>query len=151
MPINLLVLILGLTFWTMLAPGPNPEAIFHGRSTTNAVIGEKRYELEIADDLTERGRGLSWRKTLAKNRGMLFIFEKPGRYIFTMEGMLLPLDFIWLKQGKVVDLKEAVNPTAPDRPSTNIEAKNDFDQVIELNAGEINAARVKLGDRVAYF
>ncbi|MBU0630043.1 MAG: DUF192 domain-containing protein [Candidatus Margulisbacteria bacterium] len=153
MPINLLILLLGLTFWTVLTPPhmSNTEAVFQARPVISATIGEKTYELEIADDLAKRGRGLSWRKSLAKNRGMLFLFEKPDQYVFVMDGMLFPLDFIWLKQGVVVALKEDVQPSKPDHSSTNIVTNTHFDQTIELNAGEIKTTHIKIGDRVSYF
>ncbi|HEV2613770.1 MAG TPA: DUF192 domain-containing protein [Gammaproteobacteria bacterium] len=71
-------------------------------------------------------QGLSGRKSLANNEGMLFVFPKEGFYPFWMKSMLFPIDIIWLdKNYKVVYVKENAQPCTqfdcpmitPDKPA----------------------------------
>lgn len=80
-------------------------------------------------------KGLSGRKTLAKNRGMLFIFDKPGTYCMWMKDTLIDLDMLWLDENKVVTkIKENVSPNSyPERFCAEKPAK----YVIELRAGTV--------------
>jgi uncharacterized membrane protein (UPF0127 family) len=73
---------------------------------------------DIADNALNRELGLSGRRSLAEDSGMLFVFEKEGRYGFWMKGMRLPLDIIWLNKDKQViyvkrDLQPCVSSYCP--------------------------------------
>jgi uncharacterized membrane protein (UPF0127 family) len=85
---------------------------------------------------------------------MLFVFKQPVRLQFTMEKMKFPLDFIWIRDGKVIALTENVPyPGQEGESSVDIRhftIKQKFDKVIELNAGEIEHCRVKIGDTIIF-
>lgn len=153
MPIN--YILIGLVLWGVLVPFQSPSAndrvIFQNKTTIAARLGANIYKLEIADTMSKRGRGLSWRSALPVDQGMLFLFDQSGQYDFIMDGMRFPLDFIWLANGTVVDLKENVSPLKASQSSISFTAKGKFDQAIELNAGEIKKNGLKPGDRVIYF
>lgn len=57
-------------------------------------IDNKDIRVEVADTPKERKQGLSGRKNLAKDKGMLFVYKKPQKHSFWMKNMLFPLDFI---------------------------------------------------------
>src|SRR3972149_3295989 len=64
-------------------------------------IGDKSITVEIADSIEERGKGLSDRTSLKEDAGMLFIFAKKDVFpSFWMKDTLIPLDFIWINDGK---------------------------------------------------
>lgn len=74
-------------------------------------LGGTTLLVEIADQPEEHGRGLSGRQSLSQGWGMLFIFDKPGRYSFWMYGMLFSLDIIWLdKEARAVHLVTEAQP-----------------------------------------
>lgn len=84
--------------------------------------------LNVEPVYTEAARehGLSGRKYLAKNSGMLFVFPKEDYYAFWMKDMLFPIDIIWMdKNYKVVYIKKNVQPCTllhcvqyiPDKPA----------------------------------
>ena len=110
-----------------------------------AQIGNKTYKLEVAETIEQKSQGLSGRKRLAQNKGMLFVFPKIKHHAFWMKEMYFPLDFIWLQDNTVVDLTENVmlknDPFSGRRKHT---------KVIELNAGQIKESQIKIGDTV-YF
>jgi len=118
-----------------------------------AEIGSKKYTLEVADTIGKREQGLSNRKNMDKNQGMIFIFEQPDNYKFCMYNMLFPLDFIWIRHDKVVNLTPDVPP--PPTPNdykdvTAFTVAEKFDKVIELNAGQIKSSKIKIGDAMKF-
>jgi uncharacterized membrane protein (UPF0127 family) len=57
---------------------------------------------ELADTTEKRARGLMFRDTLPRDRGMLFTFAEPGHWTFWMKNTRLTLDIIWLDRQKQV-------------------------------------------------
>ncbi len=79
--------------------------------TGKICFGENCFEVEIAETIFEKAKGLSDRKSLDENRGMLFTFRFMSHHIFWMKNTLIPLDIIWLdKNYKVVDIRENNKP-----------------------------------------
>lgn len=105
--------------------------------------------VEIADSEPERSKGLSNRKSLADNRGMLFLYQVPGKYSFWMKDMLFPLDFIWIRESKIVGISINVpNPTSSDAAPVMLNQTREFDAVLEVNAGFVQENGIKVGDKV---
>src|SRR4051812_7400661 len=55
-----------------------------------------RVKVELAQTPEQRQRGLMFRKQLAPDSGMLFIFEHPQHNVFWMHNTYLPLDMIFI-------------------------------------------------------
>ncbi|MEK7106793.1 MAG: DUF192 domain-containing protein [Patescibacteria group bacterium] len=94
----------------------------------------------------ERSKGLGGRIGLARNEGMLFVFDSDGEYRFWMKDMLFPIDILWLSEGGgVVDIKGKISPaTYPDVFTPKAPAR----YVLELPAGFSEEYSVKVGDIV---
>ena len=60
------------------------------------TIDGKKYQLEEAKSEAEKTKGLSGRKSLDKNLGMIFYFDKPDYLSFWMKDTLIPLQLILL-------------------------------------------------------
>ncbi|HEX5228404.1 MAG TPA: DUF192 domain-containing protein [Bryobacteraceae bacterium] len=58
--------------------------------------GGKVMQVETAYSNIELLRGLMFRKELAPDRGMLFIYPGPNRYQTVMYNVVIPLDIIWM-------------------------------------------------------
>ena len=58
-----------------------------------------------------------------------------------------PLDFIWIDDNKVVDITENV-PVLIQGTIPTIKPKEPINKVLEVNAGEIAAAHIQIGDTV---
>lgn len=106
--------------------------------------------IEVADTNETRALGLSGRKNMPKNEGVMFIFPTPGFYRFWMKDMKFPLDFIWIDQNKVVDLSENIQPptTVGIENLPTFTSKAPFDKVLEVNAGVIKALKIDRGNRI---
>ena len=113
------------------------------------AAGKTVFSVEVADTPMSRMKGLSGHQPLGAKEGMLFVFTKPSSGSFWMQGMLFPLDFVWINNGKVVGVTENARPMKetgfmlypPPQP---------VDRVLELNAGAVRRFRIKKGDVVSY-
>lgn len=107
-------------------------------------ISGKEIVVEIADDDKERNQGLSGRKSLGKNEGMLFIFPLSAKYSFWMKDMNFALDIIWIDENKQVSAvsKNIVPETYPASFSPSDTVK----YVLEVNAGWAEKNNIKEGD-----
>jgi uncharacterized membrane protein (UPF0127 family) len=111
-------------------------------------IGDASVRAEIAADQVSRQRGLSGRERLAADAGMLFLLPD-DRPTFWMKGMRFPLDIVWIRDGRVVDVTADVPP--PDRPSASLPTYSPdrpADRALEVNAGWAARHDVERGDTV---
>ena len=56
-----------------------------------------RFEVEVADDATERSEGLMHRESLADNAGMLFLYPETRPVEFWMKNTPLSLDIVFVR------------------------------------------------------
>lgn len=100
---------------------------------------------EVADTEPVRARGLMFRRSLAADRGMLFVFDRPGPYAFWMKNTLIPLDMLWLDdEGRIVSLAVAVPPCRSD-PCPTYPPDADARYVLEVPSGFASQHRIAIG------
>lgn len=118
-------------------------------STRELKVGSDSLIVEVADNFLTRAQGLSGRAELADGSGMLFVFSSASVQNFWMKGMNFPLDFLWLKNNKVVQLTPNVpNPTKQSPEPARISSRGPVDMVIEVPAGWIIKHGVRVGMEV---
>ncbi|OGY12292.1 MAG: hypothetical protein A3F61_01020 [Candidatus Blackburnbacteria bacterium RIFCSPHIGHO2_12_FULL_41_13b] len=131
---------------TTLSPSPSPEV------KKTITVGGKTFFIEIADTPEKRQKGLSGRKELEKNSGLLFIFEKQNtRPPFWMKGMEMSIDIVWIDNDRVIQLNTDVKPEPTDTPDKDLRLytpNQPVDQVLELSAGTVKEMKVRVGDKV---
>ncbi|MCS6769415.1 MAG: DUF192 domain-containing protein [Candidatus Caldarchaeum sp.] len=116
------------------------------------VVEGVRVYVEIADTVEERSKGLSDRDHLEDGWGMLFVFEKPGRYSFWMYRMRFALDIIWVgADGRVVHVVEDAQPCPLGGVCPSLEPADEALYVVEVRSGFVRENGVKLGSRVEVF
>jgi uncharacterized membrane protein (UPF0127 family) len=54
------------------------------------------FEVEVANEDRTRQRGLMFRRQMAENAGMLFLFEEQEHLSFWMHNTYLPLDMVFI-------------------------------------------------------
>jgi uncharacterized membrane protein (UPF0127 family) len=116
-------------------------------------IGNTSITAEVARTESEHQRGLSHRVNLAADHGMLFVFAEKQIPTFWMKDMLLDLDFIWIANGRVVDLTERALKPEPQTPTDKLIRYSPVvpvDAVLEVNSGFIQQHRITIGDAVQY-
>jgi len=116
------------------------------------TIKDKVVRVEIVNTESSREKGLSGRTSLPTGSGMLFVFDtKKVNPIFWMRNMLIPLDMIWITDGKIVSLNKNIPaPPAgtPDDQLDKFNATQPVDYVLEVNAGFTDSNGIKVGDAV---
>lgn len=113
---------------------------------TTIRVGGALISAEIAETPEKRALGLSGRKTLGKNEGMLFVFDEPGIYSFWMKDMLFPIDIIWLDEGfRVVAIAENAAPSSfPNLFTPSSPAQ----YVLEVPSGFVRQHTTRVGEYV---
>lgn len=91
-----------------------------------------RVRVELAQTPEQRQRGLMYRKQLAPDAGMLFIFERPQHNVFWMHNTYLPLDMIFITpEWEVLGIVENATP----QTDTPRQVPGLSSYVLEVNAG----------------
>ena len=120
-------------------------------ATPSIKIGDITILIELADTPEKITQGLSDRKNLDANTGMLFVFATPTQTPFWMYHMNFPLDFIWISKDRVVQVDENVPPPSLTGPIPKvISPRQSVDKILEVNAGFIAKHDIKVGDEVDY-
>ncbi len=111
------------------------------------IAGEK-LKVDLALTLVEQEQGLSGRKILAPDEGMLFVFSKPSVNYFWMKDMNFPIDMIWLDENlKVIYLKKEAQPESyPETFGPGV----DNSYVLEVSAGFSEKNNLKEGDSIEF-
>lgn len=75
--------------------------------TRQVKIGNHALKVEVADNDATRARGLMFREKMARNDGMLFIFEEPAYQSMWMKNTLIPLSVAFLdKDGVILNIRD---------------------------------------------
>ncbi len=139
-----------------------PESITDDYTNTLA-INSKTIRVAVADTDLKRTQGLSDRKQLSDDQGMLFVFEQPGMHSFWMKDMKFDIDIIWIKKNNLPDgLKHTIVGITANVPAP-VKNKglgfNDYalplysppepvDMVLETRAGWSKKYNIEIGDEV---
>lgn len=117
----------------------------------NVRIGEDiLIDVDVAATAQTLERGLSGRKNLENDEGMLFLFATKQRYVFWMKGMRIPIDILWIDEGRVVDISAEVPVPGPDGYLATYRPSVPVDTVLEVPAGFVELNGVTIGVVVAY-
>lgn len=135
---------------------PSPPLVLSSPTNTGqmlpisaqAEMAGQLISLEVARTPQEQAMGLMYRTSLAPDRGMLFSFEPPQRVGFWMKNTIIPLDMVFLRNGKVKAIETDV-PPCTTTPCPTYGPQELIDQVIELRAGRAAELGLKVGDRVS--
>ena len=108
-------------------------------------LDDEILEVYIADNDPRRMRGLMWetQSFLADDKGMLFVFDEPGKRSMWMKNMQFHLDIIFFDEnGKVVSIKKNVPPCITPLEvmsckSDGVSAEN-AQYVLEMTSGYVD-------------
>lgn len=140
--IILIIVILFLIF--------SAAAVFFSQREKEACFNDYCFFIEIADSQGERNKGLMFRNSLEKNRGMLFIFPEEDRHSFWMKNVLIPLDIVWMGEDmKVLAISKNIQP-CDDSSCSGIQTDKETKYVLEINAGMAEEAGIKEGDKMIF-
>jgi hypothetical protein len=99
---------------------------------------------EVAADMGTRSRGLMFRKSLAPNAGMVFIFEEVSLHCMWMKNTLIPLSVAFLDEGGTIINIEDMAPQTEDTHC----AKKPARYALEMDRGWFAARGIKPGTKL---
>lgn len=118
------------------------------------IGGKAKVTLEVADTEPKITQGLMYRTSLAPDAGMVFLFRPNREVNFWMYHTLIPLDMLFVKNGKIVKLIADVQPCKSENPrdcATYPGGRGvDVSEVIELAAGYAKQHGIQEGDTVTF-
>ena len=134
-------LLIVLTACSRNAPADGVDLIFKKPSGEKTEI----FRMEVVATNSDRMRGLMFRKSLAANAGMIFLFNEEREQSFWMKNTLIPLDMVFVSSAwKVVGVLENVPPLTEDPRTVGIPSQ----YVLEFSAGTIKRLGVSNGAAV---
>ena len=101
-------------------------------------------QAEVARSPTEQATGLMFRKEMAVNAGMLFVYPQPGIHCFWMRNTLLPLSIAFIADdGTIVNLAEMDAQSEQSHCSAR-----PVRYALEMNRGWFAKRGIKAGSRL---
>ena len=102
---------------------------------------------EVMITESQQARGMMYRKSLDKDKGMLFLFNEPKRAVFWMKNTYIPLDLIFIKKGGGIDsIHENLEPLSTKK----IKSRNDVIAVLEISGGQVKINKINLDSKILF-
>ena len=133
----------------------NPQKLGFTVPSPTPILGEvkidkKTVRVALADTPDKRTKGLSGTTLLAEDQGMLFVFESQDTYpSFWMKDMLIPIDIIWINDGKIAKIDKNIPSPVAGTPEASLKLyrpDKPVDYVLEVNAGFSDKNNLEVGD-----
>ena len=142
----ILVIFVGVIFFQF-----NSNSKTNQKASGNTVkINNQTFNVEVVDTQEKAQLGLSGRKSLPQNQGMLFVFDEKSYHTFWMKDMKFPIDIIFIEGDKVVSIAENARVPEPDEEENLplYKSGGPINMVLEINAGLSEKHDIKQGDKV---
>lgn|GEM_PF-249947 len=110
-------------------------------------LGEALINLEVTRTPQEQALGLMFRPSLEDDRGMLFEFSPARPVSFWMKNVVISLDMLFVRDGKLIAIAAEV-PPCTSIPCPTYGPAEAIDQVIELRGGRAAELNLQPGDPV---
>ena len=118
------------------------------------TIKDRSFKLELALDQASRMQGLSDRKEIPKDGGMLFVFGQPVQAGFVMRRCYVPIDLIFVDRKGYIDslhrmkVIEPVGGPAWENPLRNYSSAGRIQYAIELKGGTLDKLGLERSDKI---
>ncbi len=115
--------------------------------TIQAADKTYAFQVEIADTPLRQKQGLMYRKNLADNVGMLFIYNHPQPVFMWMKNTFISLDILFLNtHGEIVKIFHQAQPHS----ERLITSGGNVSAVLEIKGGRTKALGLRPGDDVLH-
>lgn len=147
-PLFFLVVVLSIGVAPAASPGSWSAVSFErSQLAIETAEGRHRFEVELAVTPAQRARGLMFRRSMAPDSGMLFLYDEDAPVTMWMENTILPLDMLFIEaDGTIARIVERTVPLSRELISSNGPVR----AVLELNAGTARRLGIRQGDRVLH-
>ncbi len=120
------------------------------RTITFYAEGKKTlcsFRAELAVTPEEHERGLMYRKSLAPDAAMLFVFQEDNTRFFWMKNTYIPLDMVFINSGLEVT---GIYRSAKPLDETTVTSWSPAMYVLEINAGKAYQCSIRVGSKVKF-
>lgn len=117
------------------------------REALTIMSGDKSHKFAVELALTHRQQmqGLMFRRSMAPDAGMLFVYRREEPTAMWMKNTFIPLDMLFIAaDGKIARIAERTVPMS----ETVISSGGPVVAVLELNAGTASRLGLKPGDKI---
>ena len=125
-----------------------PIAFPEGELTIVTAEGARHtFRVEMARTPSQHRRGLMYRRELAKDHGMLFLYDPVRAVSMWMKNTYIPLDMLFIKpSGRIARIHERAVPET----TTPIPSGGPVKAVLELRGGTADRLDIETGDTVEH-
>ena len=103
--------------------------------------------VEVMITESQQAKGMMYRKSLNKDKGMLFLFKEPKKAVFWMKNTYIPLDLIFIKRGGIIDsIHENLEPLSTKK----IKSRSDVIAVLEILGGQVKVNKINLDSKILF-
>lgn len=111
------------------------------------ATGTHGFTVEIADTPEEQRRGLMFRREMAEDAGMLFLYEEEELLSYWMRNTYISLDIIYINAaGRIVSIEHNANPL----DETSLRSYAPAIAALEINGGLSDRLGIRDGDEVVH-
>lgn len=112
------------------------------------TISNHPFTVVVAKTAREQEVGLAKYQSLSQEQGMYFPFNHPDYYTFWMKNMHFPIDILFLKQDKIIDIFSDVPVPQTGKDLPIYKPSSPADAALEIHAGLSKQYGFKIGDTV---
>lgn len=133
--------VIGLLGCALLMAAPACSTGEAGLPLVRMRVDGHRLKAEVARSAAEQGRGLMYRRKMAENVGMLFVYESEERLSFWMKNTFLPLSIAFIDDDGTIVHIENMQPqtTATHRSPKAVR------YALEMNQGWFEQRGIAVG------
>ena len=107
--------------------------------------GIRQFTVEVAKTPGQHAQGLMFRRRLAADAGMLFVYPRAGIIVMWMQNTYIPLDMLFIDASfRIAHIVQRTIPLSTETINSLVPALS----VLELNAGTVSKLGIKPGDVV---
>ena len=143
-----LLLVLGCARSTATQPKSSDSSgeLRHARIGIQTAAGARyALDVEVADTNESRERGLMYRRHMADDAGMIFLFDTEREQTFWMKNTFIALDMIFIgANNRIVGIVPEATPETESVRTVGVPSR----YVLEVNGGWAALKGVRTGDRV---
>ncbi len=130
-----------------IAPLEDLDSFPHGK--LEIVVGKQKiaFDIWVADTPQRMSQGLMFVRSLAPQRGMLFVHEGPTALSMWMKNTYIPLDMVFIDaKGRIQQIVAQTTPHSLETIRSNEPAL----AVLEIGGGEAQRLGLKPGQHVSH-
>ena len=115
--------------------------------TIRTSSGAHDFRVELATPSDQQATGLMYRRKMAADAGMLFVYPSDAPVSMWMKNTFIPLDMFFIgSDGRITHIAERTVPQSTELIGSNGPVR----AVLELNGGTASRLGIRPGDRVIH-